>query len=121
MGFQTTFERRAGYLRVKASGEFPTLNLREGVTSILKQAVKSGYTRVLIDAYDVSAPKSDIDRFDAGTTMAELFRGRLKVAILYPPELINKLAEDAAVNRGADVLVVHDEKVALRWLFAKDD
>jgi hypothetical protein len=88
-------------------------------TSILREAVKSGDTRVLIDAYGVSAPKSDIDRFDAGATIAELFRGRIKLAILYPPAIINKLAEDTAVNRGADVLVVADERVALEWLFAK--
>jgi hypothetical protein len=95
------------------------MNRRELATSILEEAASSGDTRVLIDAYGVSAPKSNMDRFDVGTTIAELFRGRIKVAILYPPAIINKLAENTAVNRGADLLVVGDEKVALEWLFAK--
>lgn len=116
MAIQITFQRCDGYLRVRVSGEFPTLNFREVATSILQEAVHSGDTRVLIDAYGVSAPKSLVDRFDAGATIAEVFRDRIKLAILYPPAMINKLGEDTAVNRGADVLVVGDEKVALEWL-----
>jgi hypothetical protein len=88
--------------------------------SIREEAANSGNTRVLVDGRDLPAPAAEMDRFNIGAAIAELFGHRIKVAILFPRALINKFAENVAVNRGATVLVVSDEEAALQWLVGKD-
>jgi len=119
METQVTFQRETGYLRVTCCGPFPSTTYREILDSILRQAADSGDTRVLLDGRALSAP-TQVDRFDVGVAVAELFRGRIKLAVLFPRHLITKLAETVAVNRGASVLVVSDEEDALRWLVGKN-
>src|SRR5204863_8801150 len=96
---QITFERCPGYLRATSEGTFPT-ECRESFHRIRDEATRSENTLVLMDCFGVSEPLSEMDRFEAGVALAEIFGYRLKVAVLYQPAHINKFAENVAVNRG---------------------
>ena len=73
--------------------------------------------RILVDAFAVSPPDTEMQRFEFGEDLAKIFRLQFKVAILYKPEFTNRFAEDTAINRGARVRVFGDEAAALEWLF----
>lgn len=117
-GTHYTFAGDAGFLRVTCRGAFPSATYRQMIAGTLAEADAGGYTRVLIDGRGLSAPAGEMDRFHVGVAIAEAFGSRIRVAVLFPAPFINKFAENAAVNRGADMLVVADEDVALRWLLA---
>jgi hypothetical protein len=116
---QITFERCPGYLRATCEGTFPT-DCRESLQRIRAEALRSENTLVLLDCYGLSEPASEMARFDAGVALAEIFGHHLKVAVLYDPAHINKFAENVAVNRGTEVLVIGDPKAALLWLLGKE-
>jgi len=57
-----------------------------------------------------------MEKYYIGSLGAEMYRGRIKVAMLRKQEYINKFTENVAVNRGGQLYIVSDEKEALRWL-----
>ena len=114
---ELSFQIPTGYLRATVGGGFPSTTFREILTAIRDEARRSEHSRILIDAFALPAPPADMDRFWIGEALAQIFGGGdFKITILYPSELINKFAENTAVNRGARLLVIGDEEAALRWL-----
>jgi hypothetical protein len=109
-------EARDGYLFMHVVGQWRLSDIQELVTMIRLEAARRGYTHVLVDMLGVSGKPSEADRFAVGLAATSPPRGHLKVAILYPADLINKLAENTAVNRGAQLLVTSDGEAALIWL-----
>ncbi len=116
MKAEFAFEERGSYLFVRAQGPSDPESVRKALILIRDRVMERGLTRVLIDARSVGPPVREFDRFLMGEAMAELLRGRFKVAVLYRAESINKFAENTAVNRGANVLVSADEAQARDWL-----
>jgi len=116
---QITFERCPGYLRATCEGTFPT-DGREYLRRIRAEAIRAADALVLLDCYGLSEPASEMDRFEAGVALAEIFRHEFKIAVLYHPAHINKFTENVAVNRGTDVLVTGDPQAALAWLLGKE-
>lgn len=119
MDTQIAFEPKEGYLRVIIHGPYPSTAYPALLRSILDESSKRDDTRVLMDCLGLPAPPSEMARFNLGVAIAELFGGRFRIAILYPRELINKFTEDAAANRGANVLVTGEEGAAMRWLLGE--
>jgi len=113
---QIAFFNHPGYLRVTCTGEFPAETYREFLTAIRYEAHKSGHSRILIDAFALSAPATDMDRFWVGADIADIFGAQFKIAVLFKTELISRFTESAAVNRGARMKVLGDEGAALQWL-----
>ena len=111
-----SFRVRAGYLRATCRGEYPSSTYREMLAAIRDKARRSKRSRILIDAFALPAPAKEFDRIWVGEAIAQIFGTKFKLAILFKPELINKLAEHTAVGLGARVLVTGDEGFALEWL-----
>ncbi len=116
MNVEMEFEARANYLFVRARGPSDPESVRKALMMIRDKALETGLTRLLVDARGVGAPVREFDRYLMGEAMAELLRAPFKVAFLYRAESINKFAENTAVNRGANVLIVAEEAQALDWL-----
>jgi hypothetical protein len=115
-GTRISFEVEDEYLRVTIAGTYPSDTIRDLLLAIRSKAEECARTRVLLDAWSLSPPPLDFDRFVLGETAAEIFRSRYRVAVVYRPELINRFAENVARNRGASVLVTASEVQALEWL-----
>ena len=116
----TTFAEKDTHLAVTCKGEWTHESVIALVESIVEMAASSGNTRILVDWLEVSAPHSEFDRFQGGALVAELIGPLRKLAVIYRNELINKFAENAAVNRGANMLVCSTRDEALKWLLADD-
>ncbi|MCO6431589.1 MAG: STAS/SEC14 domain-containing protein [Deltaproteobacteria bacterium] len=104
------------YFLIILRGDFDLQGITALLPELLERALRSRSCRVLVDAYKLSAPREEADRFRLGEKIAEAVRGRFKVAVLSRFEHINKFMEDTAVNRGATIFVTNDKDEALEWL-----
>jgi len=114
MSSHVSYEIYPQYLRAKLLGVFPPHV--EVFETIRDQARKCDRSRIVFDLLDVDLPVSDLYRFWAGKTVADVFEHRFKIAALVREDQINRSGENAAVNRGARLFVTADEESALRWL-----
>ena len=103
------------YLLCRAAGQWTRDEAERIIEEIAELATNQGYDRVLVDAQKLSAPQMELDRYLAGKHIAMEWH-RLKVAIIYPQDQINKFTENTAVNRGALLIVVSEFGDAENWL-----
>lgn len=115
MALKLTHEQRENYLFVRMDGEWTEQDIRQAIDDIAELAQTRARTRVLIDALNVSAPKTEFNRYLAGEHIAEMWR-RLQVAVAYPGEFITGFTEVTATNRGAHMAVFSDLASAESWL-----
>lgn len=111
-----SFHEESDYLLVTIQGRYDPLPITEALGRIKAQAQQSQRSRILIDAYQISRPEKDIDRFLVGRAIADQLPAPLRIAVLCVPEWITRFAEDTAVNRGAQMFVSGDKAEALQWL-----
>lgn len=117
MSIETVYICTEKFLSVNTSGNWITHKfIIKIIEDIAYSAKKLAYRKVLINAYELSAPPSDIYRYVAGENLAKHFGSEIKVAILYKEELLNNLTENTARNRGANVLITSNETEAINWL-----
>ena len=115
MALKLAHERLENYLFVWGEGEWTEKAIRQAIDEIAEVARTHGYTRVLVDALNLSAPSTELNRYLAGEHIAEVWRG-LKVAVLYPDEINTGFTQMTAANRGAQMVVFSDRESAERWL-----
>jgi hypothetical protein len=115
-GAQVSFEVKDDYLRVTLAGSYPTGEIRAVLLSIRSKAEELARTKLLLDAWALSPPRVDFERFVLGELVAEIFRSRYRIAVIYRPQFTNRFAENVAINRGASLFVAGSESEALEWL-----
>jgi len=114
------FEPEPGYLRVIIRGEYPSKSRRDVLSAVHAKMTELSYARVLADCRGLDAPKTEMDRFNLGVAIAEMVADRYRIAVVSKPEQINRFMENAAVNRGARLVVTSDEKDAIAWLVEQE-
>ncbi len=114
--FEYELARSADMLTVTAKGPFDVAGFRMMLDAISEECRAPGTTPVLLDISAVERPRSDFDRFLAGSYAAEKIGHRGRIAVLWRSENINWLGENAAVNRGGIARVFADRDAALAWL-----
>lgn len=118
MNFEVVPTVEAEYLSVTTTFEYTLENMFLLIDQVKVEADTAKRDRVLIDCRDFSGYMSEAERFLGGKHLAETFGSRLRAALLLPAEQITKLGEMTAVNRGAKLLVTHDEDEAMAFLLA---
>lgn len=116
MGFDVQVTVLPDHLRIVNTGDFSLPALFEFIGLVKNEADKAGRNSVLVDSRGIKGNISEADRFMGGQRSAEVFGSKLKVAILMPVGTVTKMAELAAGNRGARLLVTDSETEALAWL-----
>jgi hypothetical protein len=119
METEISFSVLESHLLVSLAGKYPALELKELLTQIRNKADDCQRTEILIDAILIEAPRSEMERYVVGEMFAALFRTDQRIAVVYRPELINRFAENVAVNRGAQLAVFDSVASALPWLLWK--
>lgn len=113
---ETTVE--PDFVRITVTGEYSFSKLFDFVDYVRAESDKNGRSRALIDCRQMAGMMTEIERFEGGQRIAEIFGGHLKAALMMPANGITKLGELAARNRGAKFLVTPSETEALDWLLA---
>jgi hypothetical protein len=115
MEYQVSYEVRSRYLLVRMAGRYDPVGARELFDAVRARAVEENLHHIFIHALEVGDPETELDRYLMGEAIAEMLPLPFKVAILYKPNY-DKFTENAAVVRGADVLICSDPDEALQWL-----
>lgn len=109
-------EERQGYALFAFMGRYDFADFSAIIRGLREECLRRGATRALLDISRVEGDIPGMERYDLGLQFAEVWGGRLKAGIVAPRDRINKLFENSAVNRNAQVHVGHDEAAVVRWL-----
>ena len=114
---QFTIEKKTGFLQLTITGEYDKNEFIAYPKMVATACKKEGVNKVLVNALNLSGTNvPTIDRFNMGETIATLLGPKIKLAIVWPKEHINKLTETVALNRGGRINVVSDMETAQNWL-----
>ena len=116
MKLDLSFENTGDYLHVRVRGEWKRQEIMAGIQNVAERAQKAGQTRILLDIRELSAPRNELDRFMAGEAIAKFFHSPFKIVAVRSVDLMDKFAENVAVNRGANFIVLSDFDEAVLWL-----
>ena len=114
--FHVDVQETGPYLTAQVRGSLSLQNMKGLVDTVVSESRRRGCNRFLVDMLQTGPPAREMDRFYIGEYLAARFHAGLKVAVVYPSELINKFTENTAVNRGAALRVVGSREEALAWL-----
>jgi len=113
------YENKGQYILMKPSSSYSLEGYRKTLHEARAICDQYKLTKILADirGWDVNIP--DADRFELGVEISNVLGFRIQLAILAPAAIIDRLGENAAVNRGGKVFVTDNRAQALRWLGVK--
>ena len=114
--YKLAIEANREYLRVTANGTYGFGRTRRLIYVVRESSDGHQLRRVLVDLTGVTGQPPDIDRFELGERLAQVFGSSHTLAIVAREESVNRLAETVAQNRGAALRVFFTERDALTWL-----
>ena len=99
------------------TGEYNSSDFHSYPKTILAECEKERMSKVLVNALEVKGTNiSTMDRFFLGEEISKTFGPKIKIAVAWPAQDINKFAETVALNRGAYIRVMGDINSAEKWL-----
>ena len=114
--YKLAIEAKREYLRVTAKGTYGFGRTRRLISVIRESSDGHQLRRVLVDLTGVTGQPPDIDRFELGERLAQVFGSTHTLAVIGRKESVNRLAETVAQNRGTALRVFFTEREALTWL-----
>jgi hypothetical protein len=111
------FEDKNNYLQIKYYGYNNVEIFFNSLEKAFKICKEKNYPNLVLDILNVDFGKITFtDKYDAGEKIAELFSYPRKVAVLAPKKFHDRLAENVATNRGANIKAFHDINDAIKWI-----
>ena len=118
MNLAIEFKMKPEYLLVKVNGKLTTENLMDSIERIRDEADDQDIKYLLLDLTGLAEPISALTRYNPGEKK-QYFGYNYKIAAFMQSEKINRLAENTAMNRGANFKVFGPESEARQWLTDK--
>jgi hypothetical protein len=118
MNLSYTSEIHEGYVKLVLTGEWELIEILKMIGVVRAESEAAHRDRVLVDVRDVGGQIPDVERFETGKQVALALGPSVKVAVIGRPERINRVTENAAIQRGGRMLVASTEEDALAWLLA---
>lgn len=116
MALDVSIHEEPGYLVIAVEGDYEIGDMKRMIQGLMVESEKRGFDRALVDISKIEGPIKQFDRFLIGQHAAELWRPRLRVAVVYRAEEINRFTEEVATSRGANMRIFPDVESALHWL-----
>ena len=116
---EVTIREDLQIVHVRSYADVTAKDLKWTLESILRIREERGFTRVLIDATNVSSYPPTVSVFDfAGQAAESLRKTGIRVSIVVAPDMREETAffETAARNRGGNIGVFASTEAALAWL-----
>lgn len=111
-----TCDNKGDYLLATVSGYYSLDLFITAIHEVSEHCKKENLKKALLDLRNLEGDPSILDRYRFGLEIAKAWGPLLKVAAVAKPEAINKMGENTAVNRGANVWATPDMELALQWL-----
>lgn len=111
-----TCQNKGEYLFAEVSGVYSLDLLVSIIHEVAERCRSENLRKALLDLRNVEGNPSILDRYRFGIEIANAWGPRMKVVTVARLEAINKMGENTAVNRGANIWVTSDMDLALKWL-----
>ena len=112
----STCQNKGDYLFVEVGEPYSLDLLMSTIHDVADHCQKENLNKVLIDLRKMEGSPNIFDRYRIGIEIVKAWGSKIKVAVLARLGVVNRMAENTAVNRGAKLLVTFDKKTALTWL-----
>jgi hypothetical protein len=112
----STCQNKGDYLFVEVSEAYSLDILMSTIHEVAEHCRKENLNKALIDLRQMEGSPNIFDRYRIGIEIAKAWGAKIKVAVIAKPGVVNRMAENTAVNRGAKLMTVFDEETALTWL-----
>lgn len=109
-------QNKGDYLLAEASGDYSLKLFISIIHEVADRCRDENLNKALIDLRDIEGDPSILDRYRFGMEIAQAWGYKIKVAAVAKRDVINKMAENTAVNRGANLWTTSDFVLALKWL-----
>lgn len=113
------FKKIDDYVLMTPEGPYDIKKYQNALREVEIFCRQNGLKKILADVTKNKGNIPVVDRFQLGVEMANILGIKIKLAILAPPFMIDKLGENTAVNRGGRVFVTSSREEALAWLKEK--
>src|SRR5215510_4469250 len=111
-----TCENRGSYLYVRINGPFSLKVILSAIQQAVDVCGHENLSKSLFDLRAIQESISTMDRYDMGVEVAKAIGSKIQVAAIAQSHLINRMAENVAVNRGANLKAFSDIEKAKEWL-----
>ena len=115
-----TCQNKGDHLFAEVSGFYSRDLLISATHKVADHCRTENLNKAIVDLRNMTGNPSILDRYKIGVEIANVWGPRIKVAVVAKAEAINKLGENTAVNRGANIMVTADFAHALEWLGIKN-
>lgn len=113
------FEKRKDHLYIILSGEYDMDDFKAYPKVVHDICESEKIYKVLVHALDIKRSNvPTMDRFFIGEEAAKVLGQKIKIAVVWPENDIDKMAETVAVNRGGRMLVTGNVAMAEKWLLS---
>lgn len=115
-----TYTNKINYLLVEISEEYSLKLIIEIIHEIMERGEKENINKALVDIRNMQGNPSILDRYKIGLEISKIWGKKIQGASVGKKNLINYVAENVAVNRGANFKVFTEIQSALEWLEVVD-
>lgn len=113
-GLEYEIQAKPGYHCFVCRGAISTEGLHWLIGEIVTKTDKS-QRMILVELDGMPGNLDTLSRHELGLAVAEKLMEK-RIALIADKEKINKVGENTATNRGANLLATHDRAAALEWL-----
>lgn len=110
------FENRDSYLFVTLTEPYSLQGTFLFLADLAERCRQEHLDKALINGSRLEGRISIWDRYQIGREYARVIGPKIVVALVLSPTLINRVAENVAVNRSGRLRVFHKMELALQWL-----
>jgi hypothetical protein len=115
-----SIEKRESYMYMKVYGRYDYDRFVSLMNIANEECINEKVSRIIVDALTVEhANISTMDRFKLGEKVAGIVGSRIKVAVIWPPEYINRFTATVALNRGGVMQIFGNIDEAKKWLLSE--
>jgi|GEM_PF-4329311 len=117
MDFEIQVEHRDGLLTLTATGQWSLQKAKSLIDRAAVECEEHSSGRVLVDclSIEIDGRVLEYERYVLGGYILEKLRG-VRLAVLFPPDQINRFAQNIVRGGGSAMLVTSDRDEALLWL-----
>lgn len=113
------FKKIDDYVLMIPEGPYDLKKYQDAIREAENFCRQNGLKKIVADITKNEGNIPVVDRFQLGIEMANILGSKIRMAILAPSGIIDKLGENTAVNRGGRVFVTSSKEEALAWLNEK--
>jgi len=115
----TTCINKGEYIYVEVNEPYSLKLLLSAIHEVADHCQTDHLDKVLIDLRKMAGNPTIFDRFQLGIEIARTWGSRIRAAAITSLPVMSRIGENAAVNRGATLLITTTMDAAMKWLEVK--